>query len=141
MGLLSKAAAGTPKLDEPSQGGLLNFISKKQLNNAEAITSPMEKEIMEKLFAGYAKYGVFQGLIIETLNYSAGEFTRRISSMVSDFGSTEGLSQGRALVIFSIKSDGELIGKHLAKTVPGNNLFSFQADNPREAFLLVKPFL
>ena len=141
MGLLSKAAAGTPKLDEPSQGGLLKFISEKQQNNAEGAASPMEKAMMEKLYAGFAKYGIFQGLIIEALKYSAGEFTGRLSSMVSNFGSVEGLAPGRALVIFSTKEDGELIGKHLAKTVPGNNLFSFQADNPQEAFTLVKPFL
>ena len=141
MGLLSKAAAGTPTFDEPSQGGLLKVISQKNRNNEESISSPMEKAIMEKLYAGFLKYGVFQGIVLEALKYSAGEFSGRLSSMVSNFGSAEGLAPGRALIIFSTKVDGELIGKHLAKTVPGNNLFSFQANNPQEAFSLVKPFL
>ena len=61
--------------------------------------------------------------------------------MVSVFGTVQGLNTGRALVLFGSGQDGELIGKHLAKTVFGKNIFSFQAYNPQEAFSIIKPYL
>ena len=160
MGLLSKAAAGTskddelPPINEYASGGLLKLVSQKNQNKTKKDTaatnteenvfapfSPSEKAIMEKLSNGYAKFGVFQGLVIEALKYSAGEFTSRLSLMVSDFGAAQGLAPGRALVLFSSVQDGELIEKHLVKTVPGNSIFSFQANTPQEAFSLLKPYL
>ena len=139
MGLLSKAAAGASRLDESSRGGLLKLISQKR--QVKTGNTALEKELMEMLYAGYAKYGIFQGVIIEEFEHSAGEFSKRLSLMVSGFGAAQGLVSGRALVLFSIKEDLELIGKHLAKTFQGNNIFSFQANTPQEAFSLIKPFL
>jgi len=155
MGLLSKAASGSSNFKEPhSRGGLLKIISQKQnkikgygsdtaINKAPKgpLSSPMEKAIMDHLNSGYANFGAFQGVIIEALKYSAGEFTGRLSNMVSGFGAAQSLAPGRCLVLFSSTKDGELIGRHLAKTVPGNDIFSFQAKNPQEAFSLIKPYL
>ena len=160
MGLLSKAATGVSKsdvissLDEKSRGGLLKMIHRKNQQKAGknvfpaqaekstfAPSSPLEKAVMENLSEGYSKFGSFKGVVIESLKYSGGDLTDRISSMVSGFGAARGLTPGRALILFSSGQDGDLIGMHLAKTVPGNNIFSFQANNPQEAFSLVKPFL
>lgn len=152
MGLLSKAATGTSGSDGASAGGLLKIISQRHtgpsFNDTEQISSPvlnpaspMEKAVMDNLYAGFAKFGIYQGIIIEALKYSAGEFASRLSFMVSGFGSAQGLAPGRALVLFSAAQDGELIGIHLARTVPGNNIFSFQANTPQEAFSLLKPYL
>jgi hypothetical protein len=147
MGLLRKAATGgghfpvqAPADDESSHGGLLKTITEKQYKKTIP-ASHMEKVVMEKLYAGFAKFGVFQGVIIEALKYSAGEFAGRLSFMVSGFGAAQGLTPGRALVLFGSGQDGELIGRHLAKTVPGNNIFSFQAKTPQEAFDIIKPYL
>jgi hypothetical protein len=148
MGLLKKAAAG----HESSHGGLLKKISKKQYKKNNSIpqeapskktvpSSPMEKAVVEKLFAGFARFGIFQGVILEALKYSAGEFSGRLSFMVSGFGVAQGLAPGRALVLFDSKQDGELIGRHLAKTVPGNTIFIFQAKTPQEAFNHIKPYI
>ena len=165
MGLLSKAATGSSsQFEEPSRGGLLSIITHKHLYNPKndsipdipvpaikeagppakqknVLTSPLEKAVMEKLSMGYAKLGSAQGLVIEALKYSAGEFSGRLASMVSSFGIAQGLAPGRCLVLFGSAQDGELIGKHLAKTVPGNTIFCFQAENPQEAFSLIKPYL
>ena len=145
MGLLSKAASGALYNDEQSHGGLLKIITEKHkqndtdANNVPA--SPLEKAVMEKLYAGYAKFGIFQGVVIEALKYSAGEFAGRLAFMVSGFGSAQGLAPGRALVLFNSDLDGELIGRHLAKTVPGKSIFFFNANTPQEAFSIIKPYL
>ncbi|MCL1929045.1 MAG: hypothetical protein FWG07_09690 [Treponema sp.] len=160
MGLLSKAAEGTSKddailsSDEQSRGGLLKLISQKHRQKNEenivpireekkksVISSSIEKTDLENLFESYSKFGVFKGLIFEAIKQSAGEFKGRLSNMVSGFGTAHDLAMGRVLVIFGSDQDGELIGKHLARTIPGNNVFGFQANTPREAFSLIKPFL
>ena len=143
MGLLSKAVSGSSSLNEPSlRGGLLKIISDKQNpDSAPLPSSPLEKAVMEKLSVGYEKYGEFQGIVLEALKYSAGEFTGRLSFMVSGFGIAQGLAPGRCMVMFNSAQDAELIGQHLAKTVPGNNIFCFQAKNPAEAFSLIKSYL
>ena len=165
MGLLSKAAAGSSnQFEEPvTRGGLLSIITRmhnepenefmppitaeeppnpfaRQEEKAVRV-SPLEKAVMEKLSVGYTRFGTAQGLVIEALKYSAGEFTGRLASMVSGFGTAQGLAPGRCLVLFDAAQDGELIGKHLAKTVPGNNIFWFRAENPQKAFSLLKPYL
>jgi len=121
MGLLSKAVIGTP--------------------NSNSSSEQQEKALMEIFSDSLEKFGMFHGLVIEAVKYSAGEFISRLSSMVSGFGITRGLTPGRVLVLFSSTYDSELIGKHLAKTVPGNNVFSFQANNPKEALSYIKPYL
>ena len=155
MGLLSKAVSSTPDYNElPSHGGLLRLITQRHYTDSkqdsdipllnesiELSGSPMEKAVMEKLSTGYKKYGVFQGVIMEALKYSAGEFSGRLASIVSGFGSAHGLAPGRCMVLFGLSQDGELIGRHLSKTVPGNNIYCFQAKNPQEAFSLIKPYL
>ena len=152
MGLLSKAASGALNHEEQSHGGLLKLITEKQqtkdadipMDTADknrAPSSPLEKAVMEKLYAGYAKFGIFQGIIIEALKYSAGEFAGRLAFMVSGFGTAQGLAPGRALVLFNSVQDGELISKHLAKTVPGKSIFKFMANTPQEAFSIVRPYL
>jgi len=110
-------------------GGLLNRISRK--NN-------LEKTIMESLDS---RQNVFQGIIIEALQYSAGEFSGRIFSMVSGFGTAQPLNPGRCLVLFDSAQDGDLIARHLAKTVFGKSIFCFRAENSQEAFALLKPYL
>ena len=160
MGLLSKAAEGTSKDDAilslgvQSTGGLLKLINQKhRKKNGENIipihaekkksvlSSSIDKAVMDNLSESYSKFGVFKGLIIEAIKHSAGEFKGRLSNMVSGFGTAQGLAMGRVLVLFGSDQDCELIGKHLAKTIPGNNIFSFQANTPNEAFSLIKPFL
>ena len=153
MGLLSKAAEGNPNNNGALRAGLLKIISQKhRTQNKRAVpvraveessggSSPLEKAVLENLNSCYAKFGIFQGVLIEALKYSAGEFTGRLSLMVSGFGAAQGLAPGRALVLFSSVQDGELIGSHLAKTVPGKNIFSFHANTPQEAFSLIKAYL
>jgi len=153
MGLLSKAVAGSfssSEAERPVSGdGLLKIITQKQCAGTKTVTaaipavpsSPLEKEAMEKLSAGYAKFGAFQGVILEAPGGSAEEFLSRLTSAVSAFGATQALAQGRCLVLFGSEQDGELIGRHLAKTVPGKLIFNFQAKNPGEAFTLLKPYL
>jgi len=157
MGLLSKAAAGSFSSNEAeksvSEGGLLKLITQKQVEGTRTSTaaipveknvvpsSPTEKAVMEKLSAGHAKFGAFQGVILETLKYPAEEFLDRLTSMVSDFGTVQTLVPGRCLVLFGSEQDRELIGQHLAKTVSGKSIFHFQAENPREAFTLLKPYI
>ena len=157
MGLLHKAASGGSKQDniqkdEIPYGGLLKLISNKQqqdvsvnsvnTNKKKAVpSSPLEKAIMEKISSCYKKFGIFQCVVIEALKYSAGEFTGRLSFMVSGFGIAQGLAPGRALVIFNSTQDCELLGKHLAKTVPGKNIANFLANTPEEAFSFIKQYL
>ncbi|MCL1815492.1 MAG: hypothetical protein FWG27_06720 [Treponema sp.] len=144
MGLLSKAAADSPDLNvlipetlKNPQSGLLRLTAKKQ----ETVSSAMEKAVMEKLSAGYAQFGQFQGIVFESIPFSAEKFSDHLASMVSSIGSAQELAQGRCLVLFNSTQDGELIGRHLEKTAPGNLIFSFQAKNPREAFSLLKLYL
>ena len=143
MGLLSKAATGALNNDEASQGGLLKIISEKHPPQEKkgSSFSTLEKAVMEKLSGSYAKFGVFQGVIMETFKSSAGEFTGRLSYMVSGFGAMQNLVSGRVMILFNSSQDGELIGKHIEKALPGNNIFSFQANSPQEAFSFIKPYL
>jgi len=148
MGLLSKAAAD--RHAKPSQGGLLKIITKKYLDTEPAAEqfsrkktssqSQPEKTIMAKLSACSGKFGVFNGIIMEAANLSAGDFTVRLAFLVSGFGIAQELTNGRALIIFSSVQDAELIGKHLAKFVPGKNILCFKAHNPQEAFSFIKPY-
>ena len=139
MGLLSKARANPSHCDEaPSQGGLLKLISQKHLVNTENI---IENEIMQQLYSSFEKYGKIQGLIIDAaIKCSEREFAKRLISMVSGFGTTQGLAPRRAMILFDSSHDNELIGYHLAKTVPGS-VFNFQANNPQDAFSFIKPYL
>jgi len=113
----------------PKAGGLLNRISRR---------NDLEKTVMESL---ESEQGVFQGIIIEALQYSAGGFSGRLFSMVSGFGTAQSLTPGRCLVLFDDTQDGELIARHLAKTVFGKSIFYFRAETPQEAFSLLKPYL
>jgi hypothetical protein len=145
MGLLSKAAAGTGLEEKTaSQGGLLHIINQKKIGTSPAPSLPspsMEKAVMDMLSSGNAKFGEFQGIVLDAITYSAGEFDDRLSTMVSGFASAQGLAPGRSLVLFDIAQDRELIGWHLSKTVPGNTVFSFCSKSPQEAFSLLKPYL
>ncbi|MDR2702459.1 MAG: hypothetical protein LBB72_08520 [Spirochaetaceae bacterium] len=98
----------------------------------------MEKNVMDSLASNS---GTFQGIIIEALRYTAGGFSGRIFSMVSDFGTVQPLTPGRCLVLFGPVQDRALIAQHLAKTLPGKSIFCFRAENPQEAFKLLKPYL
>jgi hypothetical protein len=133
MGLLKKAVSSstghTPETRVPQGGGLLNRISQKTI---------LEKAVKESLAANS---GSFQGIVIEAIHYTAGGFSGRIFSMVSGFGTAQPLTPGRCLVLFSSAEDRELIACHLAKMVSGKNIFHFKADNPQEAFSLLKPYI
>jgi len=113
----------------PKAGGLLNRISRRNI---------LEKTILESLDS---RQGVSQGIILEALQYSAGGFSGRIFSMVSGFGTAQPLTPGRCLVLFGDAQDGDLIARHLAKTVFGKSIFHFRAETPQEAFALLKPYL
>jgi hypothetical protein len=154
MGLLSKAVSGSSGFEAPtSQGGLLKLVSQKTVPAAEndsglplreqplPVSFPLEKAVTEKLSGAYAKYGAFRGIIIETVNLSGNDFMGRLAFMVSGFGTAQGLSPERCLVLFDSSEDAELIGQHLAKTVPGNIVCSFEAKDPGEAIPLIKPYL
>ena len=151
MGLLSKAVVGTPDNSRASENIVLKQVYKKnqdrvnsalkEANKDDPSSSRQENALIENLSAGYSKFGMFQGIVIESIKNSVGEFYSRLSSMVSGFGIAQSLAPGRALVLFDSGQDGELIGIHLAKTVPGNNIFYFQANNPKEAFSVIKPYL
>jgi len=123
------AKASSSGGEKPKAGGLLNRISRK---------NDLEKTVMESL---ESEQGFFQGIIIEALQYSAGGFSGRLISMVSGFGTAQSLTPGRCLVLFDDTQDGELIARHLAKTVFGKSIFTFRAENPQEAFALLKPYL
>jgi len=114
--------------EDPKAKGLLNRISRKKI---------LEKTVMESLSS---EKGAFQGLIIEALQYSAGGFSGRIFSMVSAFGTAQPLTPGRCLVLFGPAQDGDLIARHLEKTVSGKKIFRFRAENPQEALALLKPY-
>ncbi|MDR2662525.1 MAG: hypothetical protein LBC31_05960 [Treponema sp.] len=145
MGLLSKAAgpsgAGAEAVvsaeTAETGGGLLHRITRKRAQTL----SPMEKALMDALSSSYAKFGSLQGIVIDALKYTAGEFITRLGSLVSGFAVSQGLAPGRCLVLFGASLDGELIARHLEKTVPGNSIFTFQAENPQGALILLKPYL
>jgi len=124
---VGKTAAA--KTETPKAGGLLNRISRKTI---------LEKNVMESLDS---RQGTSQGFIIEALQYSSGGFSGRIFSMVSGFGTAQPLTPGRCLVLFDSAQDGDLIARHLAKTVSGKSIFCFRAENPQEALSLLKPYL
>jgi len=138
MGLLRKAAAnpfrlaankgGRPRTRAPKEG-LLSRASRKNAS---------EKKIINYLASNT---GTIQGIIIESLQYTAGEFSRRILSMVSDFGTVVPFTPERCLVLFGPVQDGDLIARHLVKTVPGKSILFFRIENPQEAFTLLKPYL
>jgi hypothetical protein len=132
-------------LTETAGRGLLNRIQSLKLlpqkTQSYVPVTALEKSLMEILDSCHEKFGSFQGVIIEALRYSVGEFTGRIGAMVSAFGIVQGITPGRCLVIFGITQDGELIARHLVKTVPGKNIFSFRAEDPQRAFDLLKPYL
>jgi hypothetical protein len=135
---------GTFDIAGSSSGGLLSRITKGRAPQEQEDLLPasaVEKTVMDILSAGHEKFGSFQGLIIEALRYSADEFTGRIGTMVSTFGLVQGIAPGRCLVLFDAARDGELIARHLMKTVPGKNIFNFEAEGSQEAFVLLKPYL
>ncbi|MDR1144388.1 MAG: hypothetical protein LBK77_09275 [Spirochaetaceae bacterium] len=131
-----------PERENPREpetgGGLLSRITGKR---APVPPSPMEKALMDALGSGYAKFGFFQGIVIDALKYTAGEFLTRLGSLVSGFAVSQGLAPGRCLVLFDASLDGDLIARHLEKTVPGNSIFTFHAENPQGALILLKPYL
>jgi hypothetical protein len=171
MGLLSKAATGSfvpdteavvstetagsygldiqfdkieqyiPEQDNPEEpgtgNGLLSLITRKFAHSPSAA----EKAVMDSFNSGYAKFGSLQGIVIDTLEYAADEFLTRLESLVSGFAVSRDLAPGRCLVLFGASQDGELITRHLEKTVPGNSVFMFHAENPQDALLLLKPYL
>jgi hypothetical protein len=132
----------TPEEESPREpktgGGLLNRIAGKR---ARISPSPMEKVLMDALSSGYAKFGPLQGIVIDALKYTAGEFLTRLGSLVSDFAVSQGLAPGRCLVLFGAALDGELIARQLEKTTPGNSIFTFHAETPQDALILLKPYL
>ena len=139
MGLLSKAENGT--IIRPRFGkGLLNRIVQKQINTENKVF-PEEQAVMENLSAGFTRYGVFQGVVLETRTIPIEDFFNRLALMVSFFGVVFKLDSQRCLVLFDSAKDWELIGKHLSKTVPGNAIIGFRANNPKEAFSYLKPYL
>jgi len=136
MGLLGKAQANYPHLTQnkrgrikPRAGGLLKRASQIIF---------LEKNIMDSLASNS---GSLQGIIVEALRYTSGEFSGRIYSMVSGFGTVQPLSPGRCLVLFGPAQDRDLIAQHLAKTIPGKSIFCFRAETPQEAFTLLKPYI
>jgi len=136
MGLLGKAQANYPRPAsikgdriKSRAGGLLKRASQKIV---------LEKNVMDSLAS---ISGTFQGIVVEALQYTAGGFSGRIFSMVSGFGTVQPLIPGRCLVLFGPAQDRDLIAQHLAKTIPGKSLFCFRAENPQEAFTLLKPYL
>ena len=139
MGLLNKADTGQYK-KAGSNSGLLKYITQKK-HGKERSGSVQDKAVLDILSREYAKLGAFQGLIIEALKNSSEEIFEGLLSMVSSFAAVQKLSQKRCLVLFDAEKDKELIGFHLAKTVPGNTIFSFQAQNPQEAYSFLKPYL
>jgi hypothetical protein len=103
--------------------------------------SPLEKAVMEILNSSHDKFGGFQGIVIDAIKYSAGEFIGRLNSMVSSFGTAQGLAPGRCLVLFGTALDSKLIARHLSKTVQGKAIFDFREDTPQRAFTILKPYL
>ncbi|MDR2210684.1 MAG: hypothetical protein LBO65_04350 [Spirochaetaceae bacterium] len=134
--------AGLFDQDDSSRGGLLNRITRAPPRQEGALpSSPLEKAVVDFLDAGHEKFGAFQGIILEALRYSADEFGGRIGAMVSAFGMVQGIAPGRCLVLFSASQDRELLARHLVRTVPGKDIFSFKAEDPQAAFTLLKPYL
>ena len=157
MGLLNKANTGKYKRSG-SNTGLLHYITQKKhgkeraaalskpdIPSSKAVPSseavPSSKAVLDILSAEHAKLGAFQGLIIEALENPAEEFYESLTSAVSPFATVQKLSQQRCLVLFDAEKDKELIGFHLAKAIPGNTIFGFQAGNPQEAYSNLKPYL
>jgi hypothetical protein len=103
--------------------------------------APIEKAVTDILSVCHEKFGAFRGLIIEALRYSADEFTGRIETMVSTFALVQEIALGRYLILFDRVRDEELIARHLIKTVPGKNIFAFEAEDSQEALALLKPYL
>jgi len=128
-GSIAAGKTAAAKTETPKAGGLLNRISRK---------NTLEKSVMESLGSGQ---NGSQGIILEALQYSSSGFPGRIFSMVSGFGTAQPLTPGRYLVLFDDTQDGDLIARHLAKTVSGKSIFRFQAENPQEALSLLKPYL
>jgi len=138
MGLLRRAQINYPRpapnkggriLIKSRTGGLLKRASRKIF---------LEKNIMDSLTSNS---GAFQGIVVEALQHTSGEFSGRIFSMVSGFGTVQPLTPGRCLVLFGPAQDRDLIARHLAKTVSGKSIFCFRAETPQEAFALLKPYL
>jgi hypothetical protein len=138
MGLLGRTVASyphqVPNKDGKTRirarmGGLLNRASRKIV---------LEKTIMDSFGSNP---GTFQGVIVEAIQPAAGEFSRRLYSMVSGFGTVQSLTSVRCLVLFGPAQDRDLIARHLAKAIPGKSIFCFQAESPQEAFTLLKPYL
>jgi len=139
MGLLNKAEAGKSK-KTGANIGLFKRITQKKYDKTRNVSSS-DKVLLDALSAEYAKLGAFQGIVIEALKNSAEEIYENLVSMVSSFAAVQKLNQQRCLVLFDAKQDKELIGFHLAKTIAGNTIFSFQARNPQEAYSYLKPYL
>jgi len=138
MGLLGKAQANYPLLTQ-NKGGITRLKSRAGgLLKRASRKIVLEKNIMDSLAS---ISGTFQGIIFEALQYTAGEFSGRVFSMVSGFGTVQPLAPGRCLVLFGPAQDKDLIAQHLAKTVPGKSLFCFRAENPQKAFALLRPYL
>ncbi|MDR0447814.1 MAG: hypothetical protein LBH07_04015 [Treponema sp.] len=146
MGLLSKAEGGSLESKLKSNGEHTESISNcggllKKIMEKKNPSAPLEKAIKEKISGMIDGFKILQGVIIETPRYSAEEFSKRLTVMVSGFGVVQLLSQSRCVVFFDSTHDKELIGRHLAKTVPGENIFTFKAENYKKAFSLLKPYL
>ncbi|MDR1390492.1 MAG: hypothetical protein LBJ31_11020 [Treponema sp.] len=110
-------------------------------DNAEQSLSPAEKIVLDVLTRGRSQLGAFQGFVIESIKYSADDFLGRIASMVSSCGIAQGFSPTRCLVLFGKDTDAELIAHRITNSVNGKIVFSFQGDDPREAFPMVKAVL
>jgi hypothetical protein len=150
MGLLSKANSKESTQSAVSQSEVPGFLKNGSGINTrsnEADLTPEQYQFFQKLKEKYQTKDAFQVLILEIPIPSepSGTGEERISgpvlSAVSGFAAVMEMSARRCLVLFSKKVDRELLAHRLCQSLQGKCLLSFEAGEPREAFVLVKPFL
>ncbi|GHU81646.1 hypothetical protein FACS189468_4660 [Spirochaetia bacterium] len=150
MGLLSKAVSQEYAQSAISPKGVSGFLKnasniKNRLN--ETALTPEQQKFYQKMIQNYRTKDSFQGLVLEipVPPELFGKRKERISglvfSAVSGFAAVMEMSIRRCLVLFAKKMDRELLAHRLCQSLQGKCLLSFEARDPREAFVLVKPFL
>jgi hypothetical protein len=95
--------------------------------------------------AGFSKkHPGFQGIVLAPPG-NPGErpedFSGQVLAMVRTFGTVLPLASGGALILLDRSQDRELISHRLTNTLGARALLNFAAEDPRDAYKLLRPYL
>lgn len=136
MGLLSRALS-LVEIPVPLEAG--------EKKGKPRIPPDAEQKIKRKINRFYKTYASLQGIVLDLpekiAEKSKTTFNRKVSGMVSSFGTAVKLPSHRSLVLFPKPLDRELLAHRLSANLNTVSLCAFEAENPGQAMGEVRTYL